>query len=63
MLGFTNICDAILSGNSKRTSWKKFLRSHRDAIAACDFFTVAATRHCPETRPAWRLPLAWITAR
>jgi transposase InsO family protein len=25
---------------SKRTSWKTFLRSHWDAIAACDFFTV-----------------------
>jgi transposase InsO family protein len=25
---------------SKRTSWKTFLRSHWDAIAACHFFTV-----------------------
>ena len=25
---------------SKRISWKTFLRSHWDAIAACDFFTV-----------------------
>jgi putative transposase len=25
---------------SKRTSWKRFLRAHWDAIAACDFFTV-----------------------
>jgi putative transposase len=25
---------------SRRTSWKTFLRSHWDAIAACDFFTV-----------------------
>ena len=27
---------------SKRISWKTFLRSHWDAIAACDFFTVGA---------------------
>jgi putative transposase len=27
---------------SKRTSWTAFLRAHRDAIAACDFFTVEA---------------------
>ena len=27
---------------SRRTSWKTFLRSHWDAIAACDFFTVGA---------------------
>jgi putative transposase len=25
---------------SKRISWKTFLRSHWDTIAACDFFTV-----------------------